>query len=79
MLFNKKILRIYKVPFAVFLFIISFSLFHWVKPSFAYQPNGAYRPFGVGFKHKTVIPVWVVAIVFAILSYLCIITAIQII
>jgi hypothetical protein len=79
MLFNKKLLRIYKVQFAILLFIISFSGFHTIKPSFAYQPNGAYRPFGVGFKHKTVIPIWIVAIIFAILSYLIIITAIQII
>ena len=79
MLFNKKLLRIYKVQFAILLFIISFSTVHWIKPSFAYQPNGAYRPFGVGFKHKTVIPVWIVAIIFAIISYLIIITAIQII
>lgn len=78
MLFNKKALRIYKVQFAIFLFLISFSVFHWIKPSFAYQPNGAYRPFGVGYKHKTVIPIWVVAIVFAIISYLIIISAIQI-
>jgi len=73
MLFSqKKLLRIYKVPFAIFLFLISFSLFHWIKPSFAYQPNGAYRPFGVGYKHKTVIPIWIVAIILAIFSYLLI-------
>jgi hypothetical protein len=78
MLFQKKVLRIYKVQFAILLFLISFSIFHLVKPSFAYSPNGAYRPFGVGYKHKTVIPIWVVAIMFAIISYLIIISAIQI-
>ena len=78
MLFQKKLLRIYKVPFAVFLFLFSFTLFHWIKPSFAYQPNGAYRQFGVGYKHKTVIPIWVVAIIFSIMSYLIILSVIQI-
>ena len=78
MLFQKKVLRIYKVQFAILLFLISFSIFHWIKPSFAYQPNGAYRPFGVGYKHKTVVPIWVVAIMIAIFSYLIIISAIQI-
>ena len=78
MIFKKKLLRIYKVQFAIFLFLISFSIFHWLKPSFAYQPNGAYRQFGVGYKHKTVVPIWVVAILFAIISYLIIISIIQI-
>jgi hypothetical protein len=78
MLFQKKILRIYKVQFAILLFLISFSIFHFIKPSFAYQPNGAYRPFGVGYKHKTVVPIWIVAIIFAIFSYIIIINAIQI-
>lgn len=67
---SRKMLRIYKVPFAVFIFIILFGTFHTIKPSFAYMPNGAYRPFGVGYKHKTVVPVWLVAIFLAILSYL---------
>lgn len=65
----KKMIRIYKVHFAVFIFIGLFSLFHMIKPSFSYLPNGAYRPFGVGYRHKTVLPVWIAAIVLAILSY----------
>lgn len=66
---SRKMIRIYKVPFSVLLFLILFGIFHIMKPSFAYMPNGAFRPFGVGYKHKTVIPVWVVAIALAILSY----------
>ena len=68
--FSRKLLRIYKVPFSVFIFIILFSIFHTVKPGFSYMKNGAYRPFGVGYKHKTVVPVWLVAMFLAILSYL---------
>lgn len=66
---SRKMLRIYKVPYAVLLFVILFSVFHYLKPSFSYLPNGGYRPFGVGYKHKTVIPVWLVAVVLGILSY----------
>lgn len=64
-----KVLRIYKIQFAILLFLCLFGLFHWIQPSFSYQLNGAFRPFGVGFQNKTVIPAWVVAIVLAILSY----------
>jgi len=66
----RKLIRNYKVFFAVFLFLILFSIFHTMKPNFAYLPNGAYRPFGVGYKHKTVVPIWAVAIFLSILSYL---------
>jgi hypothetical protein len=56
--------------FAILCFLLAFGTFHLIKPGFAYMPNGAYRPFGVGYKHKTVIPIWMVAISLAILSYL---------
>jgi hypothetical protein len=41
-----------------------------IKPGFAYQDKGAFRPFGLGYLHKTVIPVWMIAILLAIFSYL---------
>jgi hypothetical protein len=72
----KKLLRLYKVPFAVFIFIFLFGIFHLSKPAFAYQENGAYRPFGIGFKHKTVIPIWIVSIILAIFSYLIVLMGI---
>lgn len=65
----RKLLRIYKVQFAILIFLILFSLYHYLKPGISYDLNGAFRPFGIGFKHKTVIPIWVVAIIAAILSY----------
>jgi hypothetical protein len=76
MLIPKKLLRLYKVPFAVLLFLIFFGSFHLWKPAFAYQENGAYRPFGIGYKHKTVIPIWIVAILLAILSYMLVLMSI---
>jgi len=72
----KKLLRLYKVPFAVFFFLVLFGTFHLCKPAFAYQENGAYRPFGIGYKHKTVIPVWIVAIFLAIFAYLIVLMGI---
>jgi len=68
----KKLLRIYKIHFSILLFMFLFGVFHYIKPSFAYTPDGAYRQFGVGFKHKTVFPVWLVSIVLAVVSYLTI-------
>jgi hypothetical protein len=59
-----------KVNVAILIFIITFSIFHYIKPGFAYTSEGGYRHFGIGFRNKTVIPIWMVAIIFAIFSYL---------
>ena len=73
MVIPRKLLRNYKVQFAILLFLLMFSLVHYMKPSISYMPNGAFRQFGVGYKHKTVVPIWAVAIFLAILSYFAII------
>ena len=62
-----------KTSTAIVLFLVLFSLFHFIlKPSFAYNTDGGFRPFGLGYRHKTVIPVWLVALILAILSYMII-------
>lgn len=66
---SRKALRIYKVQYAIVLFLLFFTIFHYLKPGISYYTDGGFRPFGVGYKHKTVIPAWVVAIIAAVLSY----------
>lgn len=41
-----------------------------IKPSFIYNDDGSFRRFGLGYKSKTVVPIWFVTILIAILSYL---------
>lgn len=62
----------YKTLFAIIIFLILFSSMHVVKPSFIYDTDGSFREFGVGYKHKTVVPAWIVSIMLGILSYLSI-------
>lgn len=64
-----KLMRNYKMQFAIFIFIFMFGAYHTVKPAISYSENGSFRPFGVGYKHKTVVPAWLVAICMALLSY----------
>lgn len=71
-MFEQSFVRKNKTNFAIALFLILFTLFHYVKPSFAYGHDGEFRPFGVGYKNKTVIPVWLISIIIAILSYLAV-------
>jgi hypothetical protein len=59
-----------KVNTAVIIFLVLFTFFHFIKPGFAYNKQGGYRQFGIGIRNKTVIPVWIVAIILSILSYL---------
>ena len=66
----KGFVRHHKLNVAVFIFLILFSVVHFIKPGFIYNHEGGFRPFGVGYKHKTVLPMWVVSIILAILCYL---------
>lgn len=69
-MFEKSLVRQYKTNYAIALFLILFTLFHITKPSFAYGKDGEFRQFGVGYKNKTVIPIWGVSITIAIFCYL---------
>ena len=44
----KKLLRIYKIHFSILLFMFLFGVFHYIKPSFAYTPDGAYMTYEDG-------------------------------
>jgi len=71
-MFEKSTIRLYKTNYAIALFLILFTAFHSWKPSFAYGKDGEFRQFGIGYRNKTVIPIWTVSIGLAIFSYLAI-------
>jgi hypothetical protein len=58
-----------KLSKAIILFIILFTVVHLVKPKIIYDKYGGFRNFGVGYRNKTVFPIWVISIILAILSY----------
>ena len=70
MLLNKKFVRLNKVNISIFIFVLAFLIIHLIKPDVIYNKEGGFRPFGLGYKHKTIIPIWLVAIILAIFSYL---------
>ena len=70
MYFNKSVVRVNKLTISICIFIVLFSIVHLIKPPLLYTPEGGFRQFGVGYKQKTVIPIWIVAILLAIFSYL---------
>jgi hypothetical protein len=55
---------------AIVLYIVVFMLVQYMNPSFIYNEDGSLREFGVGYSRKTVLPIWLIAIILGILSYL---------
>jgi hypothetical protein len=66
----KGFVQVNKLSVTVSIFLIVFSFIHMLKPTLMYSEDGSFRPFGVGYRHKTVIPIWLVSILIAIFSYL---------
>jgi hypothetical protein len=55
---------------AIVIFIILFGLVQLCKPAFLYNKDGSIRPFGIGYKNKTIVPIWLFSIILGIFSYL---------
>lgn len=65
----KLLVRKNRLQFAIVLFLIVFTFIHIQKPSLLYEDDGSFRQFGVGYRKKTVVPIWLISIVVALLSY----------
>lgn len=74
----KNILKENKTLAAIILFFsIYFFIYIW-KPTFLFQkPNDIPRDFGVGYKNKTILPLWLFSIILGILCYFIIIWCIN--
>ena len=57
---------------SIILFIIFFILMLIIKPTLIFDKNGRPREFGIGYKNKTICPIWLIIIVFGIISYLAV-------
>tara|TARA_Y100000768_G_scaffold308344_1_gene242533 strand:- start:201 stop:380 length:180 start_codon:yes stop_codon:yes gene_type:complete len=44
-------------------------VFVCLKPAFLYNHDGSLREFGIGYRKKTVVPVWLLSIILGIMSY----------
>lgn len=69
----QRILQIHKVSFSILLFLLVLSIIHFViQPSIIYNKDGSFKQFGIGYRNKTVVPIWLVCIILGIFSYLAI-------
>ena len=65
-----RFVRFHKVSIAIYLFLILMFLVHYFKPKIIYDENGGFRQFGIGYRNKTILPIWLVSIILAIFAYL---------
>jgi hypothetical protein len=43
-----------------------------MKPNCFYNRDGSIREFGIGYRNKTILPIWLLSLVLGILCYLAI-------
>ena len=57
---------------SIILFLFIFGLIQLSKPACFYNKDGSIREFGVGYKNKTILPIWLLSLVLGILCYLAV-------
>jgi hypothetical protein len=55
---------------SVVLFIFIFGIIQMMKPVCFYNRDGSIREFGVGYRNKTILPIWLLSLILGILCYL---------
>jgi len=64
------LIKKYQTLLSIILFICIYFIIQYDKPLFIYNTDGTLKQFGVGYKKKTILPVWLLAIVLAIFCYI---------
>ena len=57
---------------SIIVFLLLFAIILLTKPTIIFDKNGKPREFGIGYKNKTILPLWLTVIILAIISYLTI-------
>ena len=70
MLINKNYIRQHITLIAIILFVFMFGLIMMIKPAFLYNKDGSVREFGIGYRNKTILPIWLLSLILGIISYL---------
>lgn len=55
---------------SIILFLVLFVFIFFIKPAFLFKKDGSIREFGIGYKNKTIFPIWLMSIILGVLCYL---------
>ena len=59
-----------RLTMVLFLFIVLYSIVVYLQPEMIFNSKySCLRQFGVGYKNTTIVPLWLLSILFAIVSY----------
>ena len=54
---------------SILVFLAVFIGVQYTQPGFLYNSDGSLRDFGLNSKHKTILPIWLITMFLAIISY----------
>ncbi len=57
------------INIAIVIFVLSVGTVAMIKPRFIYNDDGTLREFGLGYRKKTIVPLWLAVIILAIFAY----------
>jgi hypothetical protein len=57
---------------SIILYVLIIAVVFYYKPYLFYNTDGSLKQFGIGYKNKTILPIWLFFIVLGILCYLTI-------
>ena len=66
---NRNYVRQNIVSLSIVVFLIGFGLIQFIQPGFLYNNDGSLRDFGINNTKKTILPIWLLTLIIAILSY----------
>jgi len=69
---NRNFLQTNVVMVAIILYIVAYGLIIMVRPSFLYKSDNTLRQFGIGYKNKTILPMWLLAFIMGVVCYLAV-------
>jgi hypothetical protein len=69
---NKNYIRENPTIIAIILFAIIYGAIQIMKPSCFYNKDGSIREFGIGYRNKTILPIWLLSLFLGLLCYLAV-------
>ena len=70
---SRNFLKTNVVLAAIVIYIILYGVIVISQPSFIYKPDSTLRQFGVGYRNKTILPMWLLSLILGVISYLAVI------
>ena len=70
---NVNYIKEHAILVSIIIFLLIFGSIQMIKPAFLYNKDGSIRAFGLGYRNKTILPIWLLSIVLGILSYLVVV------